>query len=366
MGRDNPSHSGAYAAVSVTSKAIVFGAVVLGGYLLPEAAIRWRQGGHALRQLAVVLFLLGIPSVLLLGVALLAPQQLLQLVFHHEYTSTSNALAPLVVAMILLSVSVILTMYLLAVGRRWVAGVLVGGAFALTLAVLAVHGDPRATALVDLGVQAVVLAVIVTGFVVVHRIRLGAARQGYPGPMGDDARPVAAAATPGGPGDDAVVSDPEVLAAVAAEAGIRRIHLVAWRDLDDPEAGGSELHAHMIAARWAAAGLDVTFRTSAVPGAPAALTRDGYRVLRRSGRYAVFPGAAWEGIRMGHRPGDALVEIWNGMPFLSPLWYRGPRIVFLHHVHAEMWGWSCRRRWPGWATPWSAASRPASTGTAGW
>jgi glycosyltransferase involved in cell wall biosynthesis len=41
---------------------------------------------------------------------------------------------------------------------------------------------------------------------------------------------------------------------------------------------------------------------------------------------------------MGHRPGDALVEIWNGMPFFSPLWYRGPRLVFLHHVHAEMWG----------------------------
>jgi glycosyltransferase involved in cell wall biosynthesis len=25
------------------------------------------------------------------------------------------------------------------------------------------------------------------------------------------------------------------------------------------------------------------------------------------------------------------------MPFLSPIWCRGPRIVFLHHVHAEMW-----------------------------
>jgi len=125
---------------------------------------------------------------------------------------------------------------------------------------------------------------------------------------------------------------------MAAEAGLRRIHFVAWRDLDDPEAGGSELHAHKIASLWAAAGLDVTFRTSAVPGAPESLTRDGYRVLRRSGRYAVFPGAAWEGVRMGHRPGDALVEIWNGMPFLSPLWYRGPRVVFLHHVHAEMWG----------------------------
>jgi glycosyltransferase involved in cell wall biosynthesis len=130
----------------------------------------------------------------------------------------------------------------------------------------------------------------------------------------------------------------EDLAAIAAEAGLRRIHFVAWRDLDDPEAGGSELHAHKVASLWAEAGLDVTFRTSAVPGGPPALTRGGYRVLRRAGRYAVFPGAAWEGIRMGQRPGDGLVEIWNGMPFFSPLWYRGPRVVFLHHVHAEMWG----------------------------
>ena len=155
--------------------------------------------------------------------------------------------------------------------------------------------------------------------------------------MGDDLGPVPAAPE-GARDDEAGRPESEVLATIAAQAGLRRIHFVAWRDLDDPEAGGSELHAHEIASRWAAAGLDVTFRTSAVPGAPASLTRDGYRVVRQAGRYAVFPGAAWEGIRMGHRPGDALVEIWNGMPFLSPVWYRGPRIVFLHHVHAEMWG----------------------------
>lgn len=136
----------------------------------------------------------------------------------------------------------------------------------------------------------------------------------------------------------ATAPSPHELAAIAAEAGIRRVHFLAWRDLDDPEAGGSELHAHMVASYWAAAGIDVTFRTSAVPGTPQASTRSGYSVLRRAGRYAVFPGAVWEGIRMGHRPGDALVEIWNGMPFLSPLWYRGPRLIFLHHVHAEMWG----------------------------
>ena len=154
--------------------------------------------------------------------------------------------------------------------------------------------------------------------------------------MGDDLGPVPAA--PQESHHESAGSESDVLAGIASQAGLRRIHFVAWRDLDDPEAGGSELHAHKIASRWAAAGLDVTFRTSAVPGAPAALTRDGYRVVRQAGRYAVFPSAAWEGIRMGHRPGDALVEIWNGMPFLSPLWYRGPRMVFLHHVHAEMWG----------------------------
>jgi glycosyltransferase involved in cell wall biosynthesis len=128
------------------------------------------------------------------------------------------------------------------------------------------------------------------------------------------------------------------LATIAADAGLRTVHFVAWRDLQDPEAGGSELHAHEVASRWAAAGLEVTFRTSSVHGASPDLTRNGYHVVRRSGRYGVFPGAAWKGMRMGHRPGDALVEIWNGMPFFSPLWYRGPRIVFLHHVHAEMWG----------------------------
>ena len=172
LGRDNPTHSGAYAAVSVTSKAIVFGAIVLGGYLLPEAAIRWRRGGHALRQLAVVLTILAVPAAILLLVAVTAPHLLLQVVFHHTYTSAAPAMAPLVMAMIVLSLSVVVTMYLLAVGRRWVAGVLVAGAAALTLAETLVHGAPRATATADLIVQLAVMIVLVSGFTVIHRVRL--------------------------------------------------------------------------------------------------------------------------------------------------------------------------------------------------
>ena len=186
VGRDNPGQSGAYAAVAVTSKAIVFGAIVLGGYLLPEAAIRWREGGHALRQLAVVLVLLAIPSVLLFGIAVAAPQVLLELVFHHDYTSAADALAPLVLAMIMLSVSVVLTMYLLAVGRRWVVAVLAAGGGVLTVAVLAMHGRPRATAMVDLGVQAAVLVAIVVGFLLVHRGRLWGQEASQGEPDSDD------------------------------------------------------------------------------------------------------------------------------------------------------------------------------------
>ncbi|MEE9417806.1 MAG: glycosyltransferase family 4 protein [Acidimicrobiales bacterium] len=124
---------------------------------------------------------------------------------------------------------------------------------------------------------------------------------------------------------------------LAASAGIRRVHMLAWRDLADVEAGGSEIHAATVAKLWAEAGLDVTMRTSWAQGAPTEAQRDGYRVVRRAGRYMVFPRSIVSELsgRLGQR--DAVVEIWNGVPFFSPVWARGPRIVFLHHHHDKMW-----------------------------
>jgi len=132
------------------------------------------------------------------------------------------------------------------------------------------------------------------------------------------------------------------VAARALESGLRRVQMLAWRDLDDPEAGGSERHAHHVASRWADAGLDVTMRTSVASGHRSRTERDGYHVLRKGKRYSVFPRSALSGVAgRGGRP-DGLVEIWNGMPFFSPLWARCPRITFLHHVHAEMWQMTLR------------------------
>ncbi|GAC1517122.1 MAG: glycosyltransferase family 4 protein [Acidimicrobiales bacterium] len=155
-------------------------------------------------------------------------------------------------------------------------------------------------------------------------------------PAGHDG-PVAAVADGADPALLSTPLSPRPLADIAAEAGLERIHILAWRDLLDDEAGGSEVHAARVAAAWADAGLDVTMRTSSAAGHPAYSFRDGYRVIRKSGRYAVFPRAALSGLLGRTGPRDGLVEVWNGMPFFSPLWARSPRVVVLHHVHAEMW-----------------------------
>jgi glycosyltransferase involved in cell wall biosynthesis len=136
---------------------------------------------------------------------------------------------------------------------------------------------------------------------------------------------------------------------LAAAAGLRRIHLLSWRDLADVEAGGSEVHAATIARLWAEAGIEVTLRTSYAQGHPPVIRRDGYRVIRRAGRYLIFPRAVVSELIGRHGPSDGLVEIWNGMPFLSPIWYRGPKVVVIHHVHAEMW-----RMVLGEEAPWAA------------
>ena len=70
---------------------------------------------------------------------------------------------------------------------------------------------------------------------------------------------------------------------IAATAGLRRIHVIAWRDLDDVEAGGSEVHAATVARLWSEAGIEVLMRTSWAQGHPNFDRRDGYEVVRKGG-----------------------------------------------------------------------------------
>lgn len=121
------------------------------------------------------------------------------------------------------------------------------------------------------------------------------------------------------------------------DRNVRRLHVLAWRDLDDPEAGGSEIHADAFMHRWQEAGLSILHRTSTARGHPAVDRRHGYDVVRRGGRLTVFPRVAISETMRRMGSFDALVEIWNGVPWMSPLWCRRPRLLVYHHVHGPMW-----------------------------
>lgn len=124
--------------------------------------------------------------------------------------------------------------------------------------------------------------------------------------------------------------------AQAFEVGLRRVQILAWRDLEDNEAGGSELVADRVAANWAKAGLEVTLRTPRAAGLDKVSSRDGYRIVRKSGRHTVLPHSVLKGLTKRREKLDGLVEVWNGMPFFSPLWAHCPRVVVVHRIQDEV------------------------------
>jgi glycosyltransferase involved in cell wall biosynthesis len=106
---------------------------------------------------------------------------------------------------------------------------------------------------------------------------------------------------------------------------------VAWRDLANPRAGGSEVLVDQLAKGVLAAGGRVTL----LCGGETA--ERSYRVVRNGGMYTQFvraPLAYWRQLR----DCDLVVEVCNGMPFFTPLWCRRPTICLVNHVHTELWG----------------------------
>jgi O-antigen/teichoic acid export membrane protein len=152
--------AGSYAVATVAAKAIVWVAVGLAMFLVPEAARRAKTAEDPRPVLSRTLALIaaaGVPMVLIYAIA---GRQLLEAVFGEDLTLASDALPLLGVAMVLLACSYLSVQYLLALGRWRFVALLATAVIVEVVAVVAIGADLTAVALAVLAVQAVCAATL--------------------------------------------------------------------------------------------------------------------------------------------------------------------------------------------------------------
>jgi glycosyltransferase involved in cell wall biosynthesis len=100
-----------------------------------------------------------------------------------------------------------------------------------------------------------------------------------------------------------------------------KLLLVNWQDIENPLAGGAEIHLHEIFGRLARAGHDVTLLCGGWPGCPPRARLDGMDV-HRVGTRQTFAFLARRYYRRHLRAAghDVLVEDINKAPLYTPLW----------------------------------------------
>jgi O-antigen/teichoic acid export membrane protein len=154
--------AGSYAVAAVAAKAIIWVAVGLGLYLLPEATRRGETGEDArpilLRTLGLIAAA-GAPMVLIYSVA---GEPLLAAAFGDDLTEASNALPWLGLAMSLLASTYLSVQYLLALGRASFIGVLAVGVVAEVVALVVIGADLTSVALALVAIQAVCAGTVLT------------------------------------------------------------------------------------------------------------------------------------------------------------------------------------------------------------
>lgn len=112
-----------------------------------------------------------------------------------------------------------------------------------------------------------------------------------------------------------------------------RILLVNWQDLENPQAGGAEIHLHEIFGRLAGMGHDVHLLCGGWPGCAQTATRDGVAIHRVGTRYS-FPLHARRAYResLQRLRFDVIVEDINKVPLFTPRWGDTPVVGLVPHL----------------------------------
>ena len=150
--------AGAWAALSVAGKAIMFLAIGLAGYVVPEAARSAREGRDPRRVLVRAIGLVGALGVPMVLVYTVAGKQVLDIAFH--VSGGAGALPLVGLAMTLLAFTYMATQFKLALHRVRFVAALAAAAVAQPLILLAIGAELTALAWGLAGVNAVLALVM--------------------------------------------------------------------------------------------------------------------------------------------------------------------------------------------------------------
>ena len=112
-----------------------------------------------------------------------------------------------------------------------------------------------------------------------------------------------------------------------------KILLINWMDMDNPQAGGAEVHLTEIFRRFVTRGDEVTLLASGYSDGANTGEYEGIRIIHTGSRESfnfLVPGAAR---RLDRRERfDLIVEDINKIPFFTPLYIRKPLLVMVPHL----------------------------------
>jgi len=114
------------------------------------------------------------------------------------------------------------------------------------------------------------------------------------------------------------------------ESVMKKILLINWRDIRNPEAGGAELYYHEIFRRLVSKGFSVTLLAHHFPGAAPRETIDGITVIRMGGKF-LFNYRIIPFLLRNRNQFDLVIEDLNKIPFFTPLYLRAQRLHLAMH-----------------------------------
>jgi glycosyltransferase involved in cell wall biosynthesis len=114
-----------------------------------------------------------------------------------------------------------------------------------------------------------------------------------------------------------------------------RLHILVLSDRDwtHPQGGGTGTNLFAQVARWLHWGHRVSVISCSYAGAAPREQIGELTLYRVGGRSTVFPRAIvrqWRGLVPD---ADVVLEVVNGVTFLTPIWCRTPRVTLVHHIH---------------------------------